>query len=68
MCCFAFLFLATALFPKNIMEDIRYILSVMYSARYFMTSEKLYQRGENANPMETYEKFLLILTVCESNT
>lgn len=53
MCCFAFLFLATALFQKNMMEGIRYILSIMHSARHFMTSEKIYQRGENANLWKT---------------
>lgn len=61
MCCFAFLFLATALFQKNMMEGIRYILSIMHSARHFMTSEEIYQRGENANlwkPMKNFWSFL----------
>lgn len=48
------------------MEDIGYILSLMHSAKHFMTSEKIHQRGENANPMKTCEKPLLLLTVCES--
>lgn len=50
------------------MEDIRYILSIMHSATHFMTSEKIYRRGENANPMKTYGKFQLILMVWQSST
>lgn len=53
MCGFAFLFLATALLQKNIMDDIRYILFIMHSARHFMTSEKISQREEIGNPTKT---------------